>query len=344
MSKKIKVIAVLSILILSFDQINTTTLKIPRYFPKPIYSFSKNKLNEATILLGRALFYDPILSVNNSISCASCHSPYAAFTHVDHNLSHGIYDKMGTRNAPALMNLAWQPIFMWDGAINHLEMQALAPMSNAVEMGSSITEVVSKLKSSNLYPRLFYAAYNDSAITGAQTLKAIGQFLASIISANSKYDKVMRHEMQFNKQEKNGFVLFNKYCNQCHTAPLFTNYQFENNGLSIDTMLKDWGRMRVTQNPKDSLKFKVPTLRNIEYSYPYMHDGRFKQIAEVINHYSQAKIQTSTLAASLVKPITLSANEKVDLIAFLLTLSDKDFIFNPRFAYPKDLFFPKSKD
>jgi cytochrome c peroxidase len=344
MSKKTWIIAFLSVFVLGFDQINITIVNTPQYFPKPVYSFSKNKLNEAGILLGRALFYDPILSGNNSISCASCHNSYAAFTHVDHHLSHGIDDRIGSRNAPALMNLAWQPIFMWDGAINHLEIQALAPISNADEMGSSIAEVVSKLKNSKLYPRLYYAVYGDSTITGAQTLKAIAQFLASIVSANSKYDKVMRHEMQFNAQEKNGFALFQKHCNQCHTAPLFSNFQFENNGLSVDTALKDWGRMRITQNPKDSLKFKVPTLRNIEYSYPYMHDGRFKQLSEVLNHYTHAKKQTSTLAVSLKKPIPLSANDKVDIIAFLLTLSDKDFIFNPRYTYPKDLFFPQTKD
>lgn len=343
MSKKICLLGLMSLLILSFSQSNII-LNAPSYFPKPVYTFNKQGKMQACIQLGRALFYDPILSQDSTISCASCHSPYSAFTHVDHNLSHGISDRIGTRNAPALMNLAWQPIFMWDGAINHLEMQALAPISNVDEMGSSLKEVVRKLKRSKRYPKLFYAAYGDSNISGVSSLKAIAQFLASMISTNSKYDKVMRHEATFSAQEKNGFALFQRYCNQCHTAPLFTNYHFENNGLSIDTNLKDWGRMRITQQPKDSLKFKVPTLRNIEYSYPYMHDGRFKTLSAVINHYTQAKTQTNTLAISLKKPIPLTANEKVDLIAFLLTLSDKDFIFNPRYAYPKDLFFPKTKD
>ena len=343
MSKKLGLLGLMSLLILGFSQSNSILI-VPAYFPKPVYTFNKQGNNQAAIQLGRALFYDPILSKDSTISCASCHSPYSAFTHIDHNLSHGINDSIGTRNAPALMNLAWQPIFMWDGAINHLDMQALAPISNVDEMGSSLKEVVLKLKRSKRYPQLFYAAYGDSSISGALSLKAMAQFLASMVSANSKYDKVMRHESQFTAQEQKGFALFNQYCNQCHTAPLFTNYQFENNGLSIDTMLKDWGRMRVTQNPKDSLKFKVPTLRNIEYTFPYMHDGRFKQLAQVINHYTQAKTMSNTLAPSLRQPIPLSANEKVDLIAFLLTLSDKDFILDPKYAYPKELFFPQAKD
>jgi len=315
--------------------IKESLFTIPEYFPLPVYDFSKNPLTENKILLGRTLFYEPMLSKNNTISCESCHSPFSAFTHIDHNLSHGIHDSIGTRNSPALMNLAWQKYFMWDGAVNNLDMQALAPISHPAEMGSSINEVVEKLNASEKYRKLFYNAYGDNTATGEKTLKAISQFMLTLVSANSKYDKVMRKESNFTEQEANGYLLFKNNCASCHTEPLFTNGNFENNGLPMDLLLKDIGRMKVTSNKNDSLKFKVPSLRNIEYSYPYMHDGRFKKISEVLNHYTNGIQPSKTLATQLKHGIQLSSNEKVDIIAFLLTLSDKEFVFNPKFQYPK---------
>ncbi len=310
----------------------------PKNWPKPIYDFSKNPFTEEKIELGRALFYDPILSADNTISCASCHSQYSAFTHIDHPLSHGIGDSIGSRNSPALMNLAWQKSFMWDGAINHLDMQALAPISHPDEMGEKIEHVAGKLQRSALYPSLFLKAFNDSVITGETTLKAISQFMLTLVSSNSKYDSVMRKQTVFTAQEQNGYQLFQKNCNSCHTEPLFTNGLFENNGLTVDATLNDFGRMKITQNSDDSLKFKVPTLRNIEFSYPYMHDGRFKKLGDVLKHYTSGIHQSKTLAKQLQNPIILSSNERVDIIAFLLTLSDKEFLFNPAFSYPKNIF------
>jgi cytochrome c peroxidase len=310
----------------------------PKYFPKPLYDFSKNQLSENKIQLGRALFYDPLLSRNNMISCASCHSQYSAFTHIDHALSHGIEDKIGFRNSPALQNLAWQKTFMRDGSIHHLDMQALAPISNVGEMDESITHVISKLQNSKLYPALFFKAFGDSIITGEHTLKAIAQFMLILVSDNSKYDGVIRKEAIFTSQEQNGYILFKKNCASCHKEPLFTNDEFMNNGLSVDTSLNDFGRMRVTKTKNDSLKFKVPTLRNIEFSYPYLHDGRFKKLSQVLNHYTNGIVKSPTLSEKLQNPIVLSSNEKVDIIAFLLTLTDKSFIFNPKYSYPKELF------
>ena len=182
---------------------------------------------------------------------------------------------------------------------------------------------------------MFYKAYKDSLITGEKTLKAISQFMLTLVSANSKYDKVMRKELSFTEQESNGYLLFKINCSSCHTEPLFSNGNFENNGLAKDADLRDNGRMKVTKLSQDSLKFKVPTLRNIEYSYPYMHDGRFKRLAEVLNHYTNGIQQSNTLANQLKHGILLTSNEKVDLITFLLTLSDKDFVFNPKFQYPR---------
>jgi cytochrome c peroxidase len=307
---------------------------IPAKWPKPNYDFSKNPLSQEKIELGRALFYDPILSRDNSISCNSCHSSFTAFAHTDHALSHGIDNRMGTRNAPALMNLAWEKTFMWDGAVNHLDMQPLAPMSNADEMDSNIDSVVKKLQQTKKYPSLFYSAFNDSVITGEHTLKAISQFMLTLVSANSKYDSVMRKEREFTAQENNGYRLFRQNCAACHAEPLFTNNLFENNGLACDTSLHDCGRMKVTQNPNDSMRFKVPTLRNIEFTYPYMHDGRFKHLSDVMKHYTAGIHSSSSLSEKLKKPIVLSSNEKVDVIAFLLTLSDQEFLHEKKFRDP----------
>ena len=319
----------------AFQIANELLFQVPPHWPKPTYDFSRNPLTSQKVELGRELFYDPILSKNNMISCASCHSPFTAFTHVDHDLSHGIDDRIGTRNSPALMNLAWHKSFMWDGAINHLDMQALAPISHPDEMGEKIESVVLKLQQSRKYTSLFYKAFGDSVITGEHTLKSISQFMLTLVSSNSKYDSVMRKHTQFTTQEKNGYILFKKNCVSCHTEPLFTNLQFENNGLPVDTTLNDYGRMKVTKNKNDSLKFKVPTLRNIEFSFPYMHDGRFKSIYAVLNHYTKDVKLSQTLSVHLKKPIVLSSNEKVDLTSFLLCLTDKSFLFNKNYGYPK---------
>ncbi|MFZ4798465.1 MAG: cytochrome-c peroxidase [Bacteroidia bacterium] len=336
---KIKTIVITCIIIqlFAFVSADKPLFITPKYWPKPVYNFKKNPLSESKILLGRVLFYDPILSRNNTVSCANCHSQYTAFTHIDHALSHGIDDRIGTRNSPALMNLAWHNSFMWDGAINHLDMQALAPISHHDEMDENIKHVTEKLQTSKIYPPLFLKAFGDSLITGEKTLKAISQFMLTLVSANSKYDKVKRKEDSFTVQEENGYQLYKQNCASCHAEPLFTNIKFENNGLPIDSLLKDAGRKRITQNDKDFLKFKVPTLRNIEFSNPYMHDGRFKRIADVLKHYTNGIQTNKNLASQLQKPIILTSNQKVDLTAFLLTLTDKEFLFNPKFGFPKEV-------
>jgi len=342
--KKGLIVIFIVLFVSGFRPIDTELFVVPKYFPKPVYDFSKNPFSNNKILLGRALFYDPILSRNNMISCASCHSQFTAFAHVDHALSHGIEDRIGFRNAPVLINLAWSKSFMYDGAINHLDMQALAPISSPTEMDESLDHVVSKLQHSKIYPELFYQAFGDSEITGEHTLKAISQFMLTLISSNSKYDSVMSNQSYFTEQEENGYRLFKKNCSSCHTEPLFTNNDFRNNGLPIDTTLKDFGRYRVTKNKLDSIKFKVPTLRNIEFSYPYMHDGRFKKLSEVLNHYTKDIQQSETLSEELRHPITLTSNDKVDITAFLLTLTDKSFLFNPQYYYPKEILLKSAKD
>lgn len=326
---------------LSFHSTEFINLNYPDYFPKPIYNFSANTLSKSKIELGRALFYDPILSADNTISCATCHSPFNAFSHTDHALSHGINDAIGDRNAPALFNLAWQGLFMWDGAANHLDVQALAPISHPKEMGESISHVIYKLQHSTLYPTLFKNAFGDSSISGEKTLKAMAQFQLTLTSSNSKYDGVKKGDYHFTKQEQAGYALFKNNCNSCHAEPLFSTYEFASNGLKIDSTLNDYGRWQVTKNKKDSLLFKIPSLRNLSYSYPYMHDGRFKKLYEVVNHYTNSSLnKTPLISSELANPITLSPNQKTDLIAFLLTLNDSAFIYNQENKFPKNILLP----
>jgi cytochrome c peroxidase len=154
----------------------------------------------------------------------------------------------------------------------------------------------------------------------------------------------MQQQAVFTEKEEKGYTIFKKHCASCHTEPLFTNDQFYNNGLKVDTLILDYGRYRVTLQSTDSLKFKVPTLRNIEYTFPYMHDGRFKRLSQVINHYTSGIVDTPTLAAELKFPIQLNSNEKVELINFLLTLSDKSFLFDQKYGYPKEIFLVPPKD
>ena len=311
--------------------------EVPIGWPQPNYDFSKNPLTPEGVELGRKLFYDPILSRDKTVACSSCHLYFTAFTHVDHALSHGIEDRFGIRNSPALMNLAWGKSFMWDGAINHLDMQALAPISAETEMDEEFPNVIRKLQQHKKYPAWFAAAFGDTAITGERFLKAMSQFELTLISANSKYDSVQRKEpnVAFTPSEKRGYKLFKKNCASCHAEPLFTTGGYANNGLPTDPTLMDAGRMRISQNPADSLKFKIPTLRNIEVSFPYMHDGRFKKLEEILQHYVSGIEASPTLAKELRGGIELSEAEQQDIIAFLLTLTDKHFLYNPKHGFPR---------
>lgn len=313
-------------------------------WPEYKYDTISNPLTSNKVYLGRVLFYDPILSLDSTISCASCHSQYSAFTHVDHQLSHGIQDKIGTRNSPSLMNLAYQDKFMWDGAIHNLDAQALAPMSSEVEMAETIEHVVEKLNRIPAYRELFEKAFGEAEVTGEHTLKAIGAFMATLESKNSKYDQVLKGETTFTPQEENGYQLFKTNCASCHKEPLFTTGEFVWNGLPVDSSLNDMGRMRITNDETDSLHFKIPTLRNVEFSYPYMHDGRFKSIREVLDFYTSDLPNDTHLDKRLHSPINLSDNEKTDITAFLLTLTDKEFLFNKKYSFPFEFFFPKAKD
>jgi cytochrome c peroxidase len=215
--------------ILSFSDIFTTPLylEVPKGWPQPKYDFKKNPLTEESFQLGRHLFYDPILSRDNTISCSSCHLQQTGFTHVDHQLSHGIEGKIGTRNSMAIINLAWNKDFMWDGGVNNLEVQAINPITSPTEMDEKLENVVAKLQNSPKYRTLFTKAYGDDKVTSQRLLKALAQFTVMLKSSNSKYDKVMRKEENFTQQEQRGYDLFKTNCATCHKDPLFADKDVE---------------------------------------------------------------------------------------------------------------------
>jgi cytochrome c peroxidase len=335
--KYYSILGLIVLICLAFSNELTTPLyfEIPQGWPKPKYDFKKNSLTEEGFQLGRHLFYDPIISRDSTISCASCHLQQTGFTHVDHQLSHGIEGKIGTRNSMALINLAWNKDFMWDGGVNNLEVQPINPITNPVEMDESLEHVITKLQNSPKYKALFTKAFGDDKVTSQRLLKALAQFTVMLKSSNSKYDKVMRKEDAFAENEQHGYALFKTNCASCHKEPLFSDDKFEKNGLAIDETLNDLGRIKITGKQEDYLRFKIPTLRNIQFTFPYMHDGRFKTLTEVIKHYNSLG-HDKNLPKELAEPMNLSDNDRVDLVAFLLTLTDKEFLFDKRFGFPRE--------
>jgi len=339
--KKIQVILFLtaSTLILiqvmgSFLPKTITPLKqeIPEGFPHPNYTFKNNPLTKEGFELGRKLFYEGRLSKDGNFACASCHQQFAAFSTFQHNLSHGYNNSFTTRNAPALFNLAWQKEFHLDGGINNIEVQPLAPITAPNEMAESIPNIVNKLKQDPEYKKMFRDAFGDEKITSQEILKALAQFICSIVSSDSKYDRVKKGKAGFIPFEQRGYELYKTKCATCHPEPLFTDFSYRNIGLAVDTFLNDYGRMRITGNKADSLKFKVPSLRNVDVTAPYMHDGRFWFLSQAINHYRKGIEKSATLDSSLANGIPLTDIEVTYLVSFLRTLTDSTLIKNPRFA------------
>ena len=240
----------------------------PVGFPNANYTFSTNIISENKFILGRALFYETLLSKNNTISCGSCHQQYTGFANADHDLSHGVNNLRGQRNASALFNLVWHPYFMHDGGINHIEVQPLAPIANVIEMGEDINHVIEKLQASDKYKTLFKNAFGTDEVTSDRLLKAITQFQGLIYSYNSKYDYVKRKEknISFTSQEARGYNLFLANCNACHTEPLFSDFKFRNNGLLMDPFLKDSGRYQIEKLPENTVQVDAAIQRMAENS------------------------------------------------------------------------------
>lgn len=320
---------------------DTLTLWVPSNFPQPVYGFKENTPTEAGFELGRTLFYDPVLSRDNSISCANCHQSFAAFAQLDHDFSHGVDNCEGTRNTPPIFNIAWQKEFMWDGGVNHIELSPLNALTNSCEMANSLDTIVKRLSESSAYPALFNQTFGSKQINSQRILRALAQFTSMLVSANSRYDHFVRGEQggTLDAREQKGYAIFKEKCSSCHTEPLFTDLSYRNNGL--DEISADPGRDTITGLVSDKGKFKVPSLRNIALTAPYMHDGRFKSMEEVLKHYAGGMKPHANLDASLNKNkkpgIELTSDEQQQVIVFLRTLTDTTFIKDKRFQQPQSI-------
>jgi cytochrome c peroxidase len=322
---------------------------VPAGFPAPILP-DDNPLTNEGIELGRHLFYDTKLSRNNTQSCASCHAMNHALTDNGKKLSTGIDGIQGTRNAMPLFNLAWNASpYFWDGRAATLRQQVLMPIQDPVEMHETLPNVVEKLKNDRNYQLLFGAAFNTKEITNEGIAQALEQFLLSIVSGNARYDQYLRGEISLTLQELNGRTLFDREfkdvnsgqksggdCFHCHGNILFTTNKFTNNGLdaSFDA---DKGRGDATGLPQDVGKFKIPTLRNIALTAPYMHDGRFETLTQALEFYNFHQKTSATLdpvIKSVEDGLRFTPSDIADMEAFLNTLTDTDFVNNPAYQNP----------
>jgi len=314
-------------------------LELPTNFPEIAYNLDNNPITDAGFELGKRLFYEGKLSSNGAIACAFCHEQAFAFTHHGHNLSHGVNGGIGLRNAQPIQNLAYQTSFMWDGAASHLDLQPILPITSELEMGETLSNVIVKLQQDSYYQEQFAKAFDGGEVNTENMLKALSQFMLMMISSNSKYDKYVRQEdnVTLTALELDGLNTFQNKCSSCHASDLFTDQTFRNNGLPINPQLNDKGRFNILENPNDLYKFKVPSLRNVEVSYPYMHDGRFSTLEVVLDFYDSGIVDNGNVDPSLQKAdgtygISLSAYEKESVIAFLKTLTDNQFLEDERFA------------
>ncbi|MBM3429405.1 MAG: cytochrome-c peroxidase [Bacteroidetes bacterium] len=327
-------------------------LEIPSHFPDMIIP-ADNPMTVEGVELGRFLFYEKRLSGDNTQSCASCHLPSASFSDPN-QYSTGIDGIQGTRHSMALVNLGWEDFFFWDGRKTTLETQILEPVPNPIEMHQSWKRTVEKLNADVNYRNRFFKAFGEEGIDSTKATKAIAQFIRTLISGESKFDVMYKYEnnLSLNSSEQAilqtvdveewaGYDLFKSLngadCFHCHNGPLMRVKKFSNNGL-MPNSVDDRGRAGVTNNPLDNYKFKVPTLRNIALTAPYMHDGRFATLDEVIEHYSSG-IHMSPTIDPLIEfgsqgGVQLDAQEKYLLKKFLLTLTDQKFVLNPNFQDP----------
>lgn len=313
----------------SVDTPTEKLIDVPAAFPEPRIP-ADNALTRARIDLGRKLFFDKQLSRTREVSCGSCHLQENAFAD-PRRLSVGVEGKLGTRNAPSLANMAYNRDFFWDGGVPTLEQQAIQPIINPLEMDMTMNEVVERVAADPSYAGLFMSAYNAEAKPEWVT-KAIASFVRTLISGNSRYDRYQQGDSAaLTASEKRGKELFfgeKAECFHCHLGYNFTNNVFSNNGLYA--VYEDKGRQLITENPADEGKFKVPTLRNIAVTAPYMHDGSLATLEEVVEHYmSGGKAHPGK--DPVIQPFTLSDQERTDLINFLKSLTDESFLTNPKF-------------
>ena len=306
-------------------------------FPK-VQLPADNPLTQEGVALGRQLFQDTRLSINGTQSCASCHDQSHAFAD-ERRFSQGAQQQVGKRNAMPLFNLAWQQFFFWDGRAATLREQVLMPIQDANEMNETLPNVIAKLSEDPQCVNAFNQAFGSKEVTSERIAKALEQFLLTLVSQESRFDRAARKVAELTESEKRGLQLFvtefdpkrglrGADCFHCHGGTLFSSQPFANNGLALAN--DDIGRMATTHNASDRGKFKTPSLRNVARTAPYMHDGRFATLEEVVEHYSSGVRRTSTLDPNLAKHpesgLQLTAQEKTDLVAFLKTLTDESFL------------------
>ncbi len=319
----------------SFAASDSISFTRPKNFPNPLFDFKANPITPAGFALGKTLFYDPNLSSDGIVSCGSCHQSSAAFANLGTAVSSGVKACKGKRNAPPLFNLAWQKEFMWDGRIRTMQGVPVNALTDPCEMGNTISNVLTTLQKDGNYPGMFKQAFGHSTIVQEDVLKALAQFTVMMVSANSKYDKYIRREQGtvFSATEQAGYALFKQKCSACHTEPLFTDLSYRNNGL--EEVSVDFGRDSLTHLKADLGKFRVPTLRNIEITGPYMHDGRFVSLKQVLQHYNEGMKNHANLDALFKQKgkagLQLSTTEQLQIIAFLKTLTDVELINDRRF-------------
>lgn len=312
---------------LPIDVDDSYNYNTPSYFPALNYPID-NKPTRRKFELGKKLFFDKLLSKENAISCGSCHFQNLAFSD-SVQFSIGSAGQLGERNSPTLTNIGYNSNFFWDGGVPTLELQALAPLDNHKEFDLPYDSLLLRLNNNSNYKQLFKAAFNEDATLNNYT-KALACYQRAFISGNSKYDDYFyrNNSKAFTASELSGFQLFINPtigCNSCHSGFNFTNGGFENNGLSVN--YKDAGRYKVTGYIQDLAKFKVPTLRNVALTAPYMHDGSFATLTQVIDHYDSGG-QAHSNKSPKVKPLNLTTQQKTDLVNFLKTLTDDEFIKN----------------
>ncbi|WP_435181067.1 cytochrome-c peroxidase [Cellulophaga omnivescoria] len=311
-------------------------LEVPANFPEVTYNLAHNPLTKNGIELGRKLFYEGAVSSTGTVSCGTCHEQKYAFTHHGHIFSHGVNDLEGTRNTPPVQNMAFLENFAWDGATGHLDLFPVIPITTEVEMDEMLENVIEKLKNKSGYKKLFAEAFEDGEVNSENFLLALSQFMLTMISADAKYDKYINKEVQLTEVEQQGLALFEQKCTSCHATALFSDGSFRNNGLQPNTKLNDLGRSVVTGFIEDNYKFKVPSLRNIAVTAPYMHDGRFGTLEAVLDFYNSGVVDSQTLDPLLRSGerlgIATTAEERVAIIAFLNTLTDDTFLTDERFS------------
>lgn len=310
----------------------TYTFVAPAHFPPPTYHFDRNPVTEAGFRLGKRLFEDVRLSRDNSVSCATCHQQAVAFADPQHRLSLGVEDRIGKRNAPGLFNLAFTSEFLLDGGIVHLDFVPINAITSSFEMDESLENVVAKLSADASYQRDFQNAFGQDQITSGLMLQALSQYQLLLVSDRSKYDDVVlgRNNARFSPAELRGEAFFSANCAGCHAGPLFTDGSYRNNGLDRSND-QDPGRSLITESAADLGKFRVPTLRNVARTPPYMHDGRFATLEEVLEHYRTGIRPAANLAPGLAGGISMTDEQIADVLAFLQTLTDWELISDPRF-------------